>query len=433
MLRSIWFWVTAIGVGLLLVLGRDQIASYVQKIPLQTTPRQTDTQALASASPAIARTVVKTPSPPPTGVAPGATASPSRTIAPSAQSTAKPPVVTQAYTIYVVKKGDTLYRIAKRYHTTAAELQRINGISDPTKLAVGQELKVPKPASANPPAPTPGPGTKVYVVKKGDTLSSIARKFNTSVGTLQKLNNFTNPNQLRVGLKILAPAGSASQTSPTATRPSSATTPPSTKEGADQNVQIMPVLSPSAPATNSGRTTPLTPTAAPTPLPTLPSICEGNQEAAFIWGVSFCIPPGWTLQEYARPYRTALLTKEEATGDLSIYAISRLEGSSNAPLSWTMRQAKSALPTEIAALIPGGLAPPQTWTSATEFEIAAHRGQMSEALTTYGRTGRLAHVRIVVFHAADKRWRIVMIAPEDLWQGYDMTLFPYIARTIEVY
>lgn len=433
MLRSIWFWVTAIGVGLLLFLGSDQIASYVQKIPLQTTPRQTNTRALASASPAIAHTVVKTPSPAATSAASGVTPPPSRTTTSATQLSAKPAVAAQAYTIYVVKKGDTLYRIAKRYHTTATELQRINGISDPTKLAVGQELKVPKPGSAKPSAPTPGPGTKVYVVKQGDTLSSIARKFNTSVGTLQKLNNFTNPNQLKAGLKILVPAGSAPQTAPSATRPASATTPPSSKKGADQNVSIMPVLSPSAPAANSGRTTPLAPTLTPTPLPTLPSICEGNQEAAFIWGVSFCIPPGWTLQEYARPYRTALLTKTEATGDLSIYAISRLDGSANAPLSWTMRQAKRALPTEIAALIPGGLAPPQTWTSATEFEIAAHRGQMSEAFTTYGRTGRLAHVRIVVFHAADKRWRIVMIAPEDLWQGYDVTVFPYIARTMDVY
>jgi len=434
MLRSVWFWVIAIGIGLLFLLGRDQISSNIEKIPLQTTPRQTDTRALASATPRIARTPTRVRVATPTArrsaaLTPGTVSTPV-----GAPLVPKPTVARPTYTIYVVKKGDTLYRIAKRYHTTVATLQRINGITDPTKLAIGQELKVPRRAAATQPAvPTPKPGTRTYTVKKGDTLSSIARKFHTSVGTLQRLNHFPNPNRLTAGRVILVPAGSTSR--PVAATPR--VKPPTATRlapNAQTEVRIMPVLTETVvPASSVGSTSGPATTPTPTPLPTLPSVCESNQEAALVWGVSFCIPPGWTLQEYAQPHRTAVLFKEEPTGDRSIYAISRLEGSPNAPLSWTMRQAKSAFAQEIGGLIPGGLAEPGAWSSATEFEIAKVKGQAAEAVTTYGKTGHRAHVRIIVFNAAGKRWRIVAVAPESLWQGYDVTVFPYIARTLEVF
>lgn len=444
MFRSIWFWVV-LGVGLLLFLGRDQIASYVDKIPLQTTPRTTNTQALASATPRVAHTVTVARPLATTKRNATSTPGPARTPTRAASSSlttpaSRPTVVTTPYTIYVVKKGDTLYRIAKRYNTTVPALQRINGISDPSKLAIGQELKVPRrPSPTRPSTPAPKPGTKPYKVRPGDTLSSIARKFNTSVGTLQKLNNFPNPNKLPVGTVILVPATASTRPPVTATRSLAASPTQPAETGKDQEVRIMPVLTGAAPpASSSGATAtpaPLASTPTPTPMPTLPSICEGRQEAVFVWGVSFCVPPGWKLQEYAHPYRTALLTKDEATGDRSIYAISRLEGSPNAPLSWTMRQAKTALTTEIASssIIPGGLTEPENWTSATEFEIANVKGQVSEAITTYAKTGHTAHVRIIVFNAANQRWRIIIVAPEELWQGYDVTVFPYIARTLEVF
>ncbi|HHB90713.1 MAG TPA: LysM peptidoglycan-binding domain-containing protein [Anaerolineae bacterium] len=440
MFRSIWFWVISIGIALLFFLGRDQIASYLDKIPLQTTPRTTNTRALA-ATPGRARstapgtragstrqpTVILT-----TRTAPAPKATPP---AAGIKPTIKPAPTASQYTIYVVKKGDTLYRIAKRYKTTVKALQRINGIADPSKLAIGQELKVPRPPSpVRPSAPTPKPGTTTYKVRPGDTLSSIARKFNTSVGTLQKLNRFSNPNKLPVGAVILVPATTATQRPVATKRPASTPAPRPAPQEAEQEVRIMPVLTGSPPATKARQGESLAaPSPTPTPLPTLPSVCEGRQEAVFVWGVSFCVPPGWTLQEYARPYRTALLSKDEPTGDRSIYAVSRLDGSPNAPLSWTMRQAKSALAQEIPALIPGGLVEPKSWTSATEFEIAQVKGQASEAMTTYAKTGNRAHVRVIVFHAANQRWRIVIVAPETLWQGYDVTVFPYIARTLEVF
>ncbi len=427
MFRSIRFWAIAIGVGLVLWLGRDQISTSLDKLPLQATPRTTNTKALASATPSVSLTTSASTAVVATHVAAPATQTviPSTTMTVSSSQRSSVTAATRAsssYALYVVKKGDTLYSIAKRYQTSVAELQRINGISDPSKLAVGQELKVPQARASSLPksvSTTPKPGTKRYKVQPGDTLSSIARKFQTSVAELQKLNNFSNPNQLVVGALILVPATSASSTAVSESKPGASSR--------EQEVRIMPVgaTAPPPPA--------MAPSPTPTPIPTMPSICEGNHEAVFVWGVSFCIPPGWTLQEYVQPYRTALLTKDESGGERSIYAISRLEGSPNAPLSWSMRQAKKAVATEIASLVPGGLAEPDTWTLATGFEIANVKGQMSEAESIYLKTGARARVRVIVFNAAGQRWRIVMVAPEQLWQGYNVTVYPYIARTLDIF
>jgi hypothetical protein len=58
---------------------------------------------------------------------------------------------------------------------------------------------------------------------------------------------------------------------------------------------------------------------------------------------------------------------------------------------------------------------------------------MSEARSVYLKTGHPAHVRVIVFNHAERRWRIVIITPEELWQNYDVTIFPYIARTMDVF
>ena len=384
---------------------------------MEAQERKTNTQELASSTPRPPTSGVSTPAvslitATPTGVTPS---TPRPVITPSTR-----------YTIYVVKKGDTLYSISKRYKTSVKELQHLNGISDPSTLYVGQELKVPKQTtSVRPTTPAQKAGTTSYTVQKGDTLSSIARKFDTSVTTLQQLNHFSDPNNLVVGSTILVPAKA---------RPTTVATTSAPQKMGDEVVHALPVLaSPSSEGMTASQPTvpPSTPT--PTPIPTMPSVCDGSQDAVFVWGVSFCVPAGWDLQEYAEPHRTALLTKTESTHDRSLYAISRLEGSPNAPLSWSMRQAKKSVSTEIASLIPGGLATPEDWSLATSIRIDDTEGQMSEAQTTYLGTGHVAHVRVIVFNHADQRWRIVIVAPEEFWQSYNISVFPYIARTMEVF
>jgi flagellum-specific peptidoglycan hydrolase FlgJ/LysM repeat protein len=82
---------------------------------------------------------------------------------------------------YTVEKGDTLYSISKKFNTTVGELQDMNGLTD-NSISLGQELKI-KPVVEN--------NNNTYVVEQGDTLYSISKKYNTTVLELQKLNNLT--------------------------------------------------------------------------------------------------------------------------------------------------------------------------------------------------------------------------------------------------
>ncbi len=89
--------------------------------------------------------------------------------------------------IYVVKPGDSLYSIANKFNTTVDELKRLNNLTS-NLLNVNQVLKIPSSSQNLPFEDT----TTTYIVKAGDNLYSIARKFNTTVDELKRLNNLTS-------------------------------------------------------------------------------------------------------------------------------------------------------------------------------------------------------------------------------------------------
>lgn len=101
---------------------------------------------------------------------------------------------------YVVKKGDTLYSIARKYNTSVDNLKSINNITTDS-LAIGQIIKLPSTSS------TAG---DTYIVKKGDSLYSIARTYNTSVDKLKEINNLTS-NALAIGQILKLPSSNASE------------------------------------------------------------------------------------------------------------------------------------------------------------------------------------------------------------------------------
>ncbi|HEY8507146.1 MAG TPA: LysM peptidoglycan-binding domain-containing protein, partial [Steroidobacteraceae bacterium] len=117
---------------------------------------------------------------------------------------------------YRVRPGDTLSQIALEYRTTVSALAELNGISPRSTLRVGQRLIVPESqprtvvasAPATPKAPnteTPAaaePGA-VYVVRRGDALSEIAKKTGVSEAQLLKLNKIRNPNFIFEGQQLL--------------------------------------------------------------------------------------------------------------------------------------------------------------------------------------------------------------------------------------
>ena len=84
---------------------------------------------------------------------------------------------------YVVKKGDTLYGISNQFGVSVTELAELNGIKG-SFLQIGKELLIPSKSGTNP------NNIFMYTVKSGDTLYGIARKYNTTVDAIMKLNYF---------------------------------------------------------------------------------------------------------------------------------------------------------------------------------------------------------------------------------------------------
>ena len=102
--------------------------------------------------------------------------------------------------IYIVKKGDSLYSIANKYNTTVDELKRINNLTS-NILSIGQVLKLPSDKANN---VENEENTISYTVQKGDSLYSIARKYDTTIDRIKDLNNLTT-NLLSIGQVLLIP------------------------------------------------------------------------------------------------------------------------------------------------------------------------------------------------------------------------------------
>ena len=101
---------------------------------------------------------------------------------------------------YIVKKGDSLYSIANKYNTTIDELKRINNLTS-NILSIGQVLKLPSDKVSD---IEKEENTISYTVQKGDSLYSIARKYDTTIDRIKDLNNLTT-NLLSIGQVLLIP------------------------------------------------------------------------------------------------------------------------------------------------------------------------------------------------------------------------------------
>jgi LysM repeat protein len=123
--------------------------------------------------------------------------------------------VTPPATNVRVAKGDTLESIAARHGVSLEELRRINKITRPDQLQIGQQLKLP-------------PAKGVVQIAAGDTLETIAGRHGTSVAALQKLNPAVKPNQLKVGTWLRLPPRTSKATKPPvgASAPAKAILPP---------------------------------------------------------------------------------------------------------------------------------------------------------------------------------------------------------------
>lgn len=98
---------------------------------------------------------------------------------------------------YIVKKGDTLYSISRRYNISVDEIKRMNNLIDNT-LTIGQVLKLKQVGQTDNP---------IYIVQKGDSLWSIAKNNNTSIEDIIELNNLKT-NTLTIGQELYIPTNS---------------------------------------------------------------------------------------------------------------------------------------------------------------------------------------------------------------------------------
>jgi peptidoglycan endopeptidase LytE len=185
---------------------------------------------------------------------------------------APPPKVTEwppsssSASEYVIKKGDSLSKIAARYGLNTRELAALNGIDNPNKIRIGQKITIPakgeataaapksaakpaakKPAAKKPAAKKPASGN-VYVVKSGDCLSKIAVAHGCKTKDLKAANNLTS-DKIFVGQKLALPSGS---TKPAAAKP------------AAKKPAAKPVAKPTAPKSAAAKPAPPKP-AAPKP------------------------------------------------------------------------------------------------------------------------------------------------------------------------
>lgn len=105
----------------------------------------------------------------------------------------------ERYTTITIRYGDTLSELAIEYNTTVERLVELNNIANPNLIYAGDTLIVP---TSDPSSNI----TQIYVVQYGDTLSKIAQEYGTTVATLASINNIQNVNLIYVGQIIKIPS-----------------------------------------------------------------------------------------------------------------------------------------------------------------------------------------------------------------------------------
>lgn len=147
---------------------------------------------------------------------------PAATSPAAAESSAVAPAAVGKEQIYLVQKGDMLSTIAVRFGVTPKEIADANGIALNDPIYAGRTLKIPAPKAKSTEEKTKAEG-EIYVVEKGDVLGTIARKFKVSVAQLKKANNLKS-DKIFAGQKLVIPS-KASETAPAEAKDESAEKP----------------------------------------------------------------------------------------------------------------------------------------------------------------------------------------------------------------
>ncbi len=117
-----------------------------------------------------------------------------------------PPSVEAGGVIHIVRRGENLTRIAARYGTTVRAIVRANGLRNPNLIYVGQRLRIPVGGGGGGGGWAGGCGC-VHIVRRGETLSQIAWRYGTTVWAIVRANGLRNPNYIWTGQRLCIPCG----------------------------------------------------------------------------------------------------------------------------------------------------------------------------------------------------------------------------------
>jgi LysM repeat protein len=125
-----------------------------------------------------------------------------------AKAARTPPAPAESSRPYQVKRGETLAQIAARHDTTVTQLITLNKLRRPYRVTTGQQLVLPAApavAKATLTPPAPAESSRPYQVKRGETLTQIAARHDTTVTQLITLNKLRKPYRVTAGQKLVVP------------------------------------------------------------------------------------------------------------------------------------------------------------------------------------------------------------------------------------
>lgn len=108
---------------------------------------------------------------------------------------------------YVVRAGETLYSIAQRFDSDVPELVRLNKLANADDIQAGQKVQIP--GAGSPPGGGDSAATVIHVVQRGETLQAIALRYGVTTGVLLSTNELANPNRIYPGQRLTIPGSAA--------------------------------------------------------------------------------------------------------------------------------------------------------------------------------------------------------------------------------
>ena len=137
-------------------------------------------------------------------------------------------------TSYTVQSGDTLFSIASRFNTTVRIIKQLNGLTGDT-IRVGQQLTLPGTTDSPAAAPVADPapnGSTSYIIQPGDSLYRIALRYGTTLRDLSDYNGIPNPDLISVGQALAIPKNTA------VVKPGLMIDPSTVKQGGTFEIQV---------------------------------------------------------------------------------------------------------------------------------------------------------------------------------------------------